>query len=895
MHPKEVILSVVAIWALLWLATAKAPADDASTGWALRPLVKPALPATVVTTRVGVDVGARTPVDAFIREKLDQAGLSPSAPADRRTLLRRATFDLTGLPPSPDDLKRFQGDPSPNAFDRELDRLLASPRYGERWARHWMDVVHYAETHGHDEDAIRPNMWPYRDYLIAAFNSDKPYARFVREQVAGDVLYPAIPEATVATAFLATGPWDASSQMGIQDGTIDKERARYLDRDDMIATTMSTFVSATVHCARCHDHKMDPIPTEDYYALQAVFAGVDRVDRPYDPNPEVAARRRSLTKDLAELESGHLPRTPASTRTWKEDVENWEKSRRRHRWHALPLVSHRSENGATLERQADGSVLSSGHRPEKDTYFLTFSGPAEGITAIQLEVMIDPSLPESGPGRADNGNLHLSEIVIRPREQTGGIADSRADFNQEGWTISMAHDGVETTAWGIFPQVSAPHRAMFVLKQPITLSEEETLTIELRQWHGGGHLIGRPRISFSQNPEPSLASPLPPDVEAALKVPSSERDDAQWKTLALHRALEDTERELASLPAPRFVYAVASEFSAQGNFKPAVTPREVRVLHRGDILSPGPLATPGSLSCVSRLANRFPSTNGKDEGERRAALAQWLADPENVLTWRSIANRVWHYHFGVGIVATPNDFGQMGSPPSHPALLDWLACELRDNGGSLKQLHRLMMKSAVYRQRSEDNRAGRERDQTNRWLWRAKHTRLEAECYRDAVLALSGDLDLEMGGPSARHFNLTKGVHVTPNLDYFGFDPEDPVNFRRSVYRFVFRTVPDPLMQSLDCPDASQFAPKRAESTTALQALATLNSPFLISQSTRIAARLERERPNLKAQIALLFDRALQRPPDEEETAAFVDLASRHGLANACRVMINSSEFLYLR
>src|SRR5688500_3030554 len=344
-------------WATAALAPAAAAEPHARKDhWAYRLLVRPRVPPVQDATR------RSNPIDAFVLAKLESQGMKPSPEADRRTLIRRVYFDLTGLPPTPADVETFLTDASPGAYERLVDRLLASPRYGERWARHWMDVVHYAETHGHDEDKPRPNAWSYRDYLIRSFNEDDSYSRFVVEQIAGDVLWPDEPRATVATAFLAVGPWDQSSQMGIEDGTLDKQVARYLDRDDMIATAMSTFVSSTVHCARCHAHKFDPISQEDYYALQAVFAGVDRVDRSYDADPKVHAERKRLNREKQELAgSGKTerllsPEVQAQVAAWEKRVGTPAA------WSVLEPTEVRSAEGATLTELEDGSILSGGKR-----------------------------------------------------------------------------------------------------------------------------------------------------------------------------------------------------------------------------------------------------------------------------------------------------------------------------------------------------------------------------------------------------------------------------------------------------------------------------------------------------------------------------------------------------
>jgi hypothetical protein len=323
-------------------------------------------------------------------------------------------------------------------------------------------------------------------------------------------------------------------------------------------------------------------------------------------------------------------------------------------------------------------------------------------------------------------------------------------------------------------------------------------------------------------------------------------------------------------------------------------PRPVHVLARGNIATPGELATPGALACLPELPASFDLADANDEGARRAALARWLTAPANVLLWRSIVNRVWHYHFGRGLCDTPNDFGRMGAVPTHPELLDWLAVEFRDGGGSLKRLHRLMVMSAVYRQASSHVPEFAASDGDNRLLWRMNRTRLDAESIRDATLRITGLLDPTMGGPSVKQFIQTAGVHVTPTVDYQGFDPDDPANFRRSVYRFVFRTLPDPFMDSLDCADASQLTPARNTSVTALQALSMLNNRFMVRQSEHLADRLMTLSSDPAGRVAALYRLTLLREPTADESAAFVDYAARHGLANACRVLLNSNEFMFV-
>ncbi len=864
---------------LAWVSVAAISMADGGH-WSLKPLVRPEPPGG----------GEVSPVDAFVGDRLRRSGLTMSPPAEKRVWLRRVHFDLIGLPPSPWEMAAYLGDGSDLAEERVVDRLLASPRYGERWARHWMDVVRYAETHGHDEDAIREEAWPYRDWLIRAYNEDKPYEEFVREQLAGDTGAPGMGWAPEATGFLACGPWDGSSQMGIQDGTTDKKVAQYLDRDDMLSATMSAFTSTTVHCARCHDHKFDPVTLEDYYALQAVFAGVDKVERPFDADPEVGRRRGELMAAPGKWEAQkNDPAVLAEAAKWARGLE-----RRAGQWEILAPEKVESEAGSPYTVQPDGSVLFGGEVPAKDTYTVTGRVGLKRVTGLRVEVLADATLPMNGPGRAENGNLHLSEIRVRIGGKAAKIGRARADFDQAGWEIGKAIDGDVDSAWGIHPEEGRGHWAEFVLAEPAGAGEGAEIAVELEQAHGRGHVIGRPRISVTGEEVVDGQVEMSGEVARMLGVPEGERTPEERGELALAYLKEEHGRALAALPEAGRVFAVASEFEAKGNFKPAGKAREVRVLKRGDIHSPGEVATAGALSSVPGLPGRFELGEGHGEGERRAALAEWLTHRENVLTWRSIVNRVWHYHFGRGIAATPNDFGKMGEGPTHPELLDWLAYEFRERGGSLKWLHKEIVLSATYRQASDDRPECEAVDGGNRLLWRMERRRLDAESIRDAVLALSGKLDLRMGGPSDRQFHTRKGVHVTPVVDYLGFDPDDPANFRRSVYRFVFRTVPDPLMRALDCPDASQPAPRREESATALQALAMLNNRFLVRQAEHLAEDLRRGGGELEDQVGELFLRAYGRQAGEEEGEKVVGYAREHGLENACRVIINSSEFVFV-
>jgi hypothetical protein len=624
--------------------------------WSLQPLVQPPVP------NVQGD-WIRTPIDAFILSRLEANNLSPSPEADRRTLIRRLYFDLIGLPPTFDEVQAFVADSDPRAYERLVDRLLASPHYGERWGRHWLDVVHYGDTHGYDKDKLRPNAWPYRDYVIHALNDDRPYSRFVEEQVAGDVLYPGTADGIVATGFLVAGPFDFVGQIEVAEGTLAKAITRNLDRDDMASTTIATFNSMTAHCARCHNHKFDPITQEDYYSLQAVFAGIDRADRPYGNNKE-------------------------------------------------------------------------------------------------------PS--PSGRGQGE----------------------------------------------------------------------------------------GAPVPANSPSPQPSPQG----------------RGSSQSTGL---------------------VFAAATDFAPQGQFVPTKgKPRPVHLLTRGSEKDPGAEVGPGTCGYLSELDARFAIDVSAGEGPRRAALAKWLVDRQNPLTWRSIVNRVWQYHFGRGIVDTPNDFGRMGSLPTHPELLDWLAAEFRDGPQSLKRLHRLICTSAVYRQSSNGNPAFERQDGANQYLWRMNRRKLEAETVRDSVLAVAGKLDTKMGGPGYYAFGFINDE--SPHYNYDAYDPDDPSSHRRSVYRLIVRSVPDPFMATLDCADASASVARRNETVTPLQSLALLNNRFMVRMAEHFATRITSLGNDNATRLRAACRLALSRDPTPTELAPLVTYAERHGLANTCRLIFNMNEFVFV-
>ena len=853
--------------------------DKSSDWWSLRPL--PSSESHRSITRELAKSGL-SPIDSLIQKKLHENGIKPSPDADRRTLIRRLTFDLHGLPPTIENTNTFINHQSPNAYEQLVDQLLASPRYGERWARHWLDTIHFADTHGFEHDVFRPNAWRYRDYVISALNQDIPWPQFIREQLAADAFYPDKPELKAALGFLGAGPYDQSTASTAQR-TYD-----YLDRDDMVNQTMSAFTSTTASCARCHNHKFDPISQEDYYSLQAVFAGISKGDLNYDASNEIARSRKhwqDLIGSADKLDSSVLM-LPEN----KKIVTDWEKSYGKTvaDWQLARLDTFYSSDGATLTRESDGSILASGKRPDRDTYTASADPGLKTVTALRLEVLRDEKLPKNGPGRQDNGNLHLSEFeayYFKPGSDSAQklkFKKASADFNQDGWTINHAVDGNDRTAWGIFPKINESHVAVFQLSESIKTEPGSKLLIVLKQLHGDGHLVGRFRLSVTDS-ESANTEAISPVVTKGLKLAENQRTLEQRLAIAGFVMRNHAMAELAKIPAQAAVYGVIS-----GANKP------VHVLARGDIEKPGKIAEPGSLLAVSILNGRFQIKNPDMESDRRAALANWLADPKNPLTWRSIANRLWHYHFGKGLCDTPSDFGRMGGQPSHPELIDWLACELRDNQGSLKHMHRQILLSHAYRQSSASRAEGVAKDPENRLVWRMNRLRLDAESYRDAVLAVSGRLDLKAGGPGVEYFKTSPGQQLTPKVDYSGFDWNRPEAGRRSIYRVVWRGIPDPFLEALDFPDAALLQPTRSFSASPLQSLTLFNNDFMLSQSSFFASRVEKLGSENSNRVQSAVQLAFLRTPEPTEMQSLTAYADKHGLAALCRILFNSNEFMFI-
>ncbi len=878
-----------ACWTLAQALDAPNHAVTPSDWWSLKPLQRPPIPHLVPG-----DSRPANPIDSFIAAKLTEIGLSPSPEVDRRTLIRRLYFDLIGLPPTPEQIEEFAADNNPQAYDKLVDRLLDSQHHGERWARHWLDVVHYGETHGYDKDQPRPNAWPYRDYVIRALNEDRSYARFVQEQVAGDVLFPGTRDGTEALGFISAGPWDLIGHAEVPESKMDGRVARHLDRDDMVGNTLQTFNSLTVQCAQCHNHKFDPILQEDYYSLQAVFAAVDRADTRYDADPVVARSRKQLARQQAELTVSKKALDAAINSRAGQPLEDLEKRI------AAAEASMKKGDAAgyhsSIEKQQDSvkwvqvdlgrdvaltSVVLHGCKDDFNSIGEGFGFPVRFKVEISDEATFKSAQIVSDFSRSDHPNPKLKPLIL----DAGGrvaryvrVTATKLAARQDDYIFALA----ELDALGIGGTNAALGAAVTALD-----SIEAPVRWQKTNLTDGGY----PGASkFDSKELISLRS-----ERAGLRAKAT-TDDQRQVMARMERDLGVLKSELDKLPTQSVAY-VASVHTGTGAFTGTGAkggkPRPIHILNRGSLEKPGKEVGPGTLSCVEGLTSRFELPPNHSEGERRAALAKWLTDTRNPLTWRSIVNRVWQYHFGRGLVETPNDFGRMGARPTHPELLDWLATEFRDSGQSLKALHKLIVSSATYRQISRGPEAFAKVDSDNRYLWRMNRRKLEAESIRDAALFVAGKLDLKMGGPSFKDFVVDKPEH-SPHYEYHRHDPEDPKSQRRSIYRFIVRSQQQPFMTTLDCADPSMQVGRRNESVSPLQALALLNNGLILTVSKHFAEKVGRNQGDMAAKVRRAYYEAVGRPPSLQDERELADYATGFGLPNLCRVLINLNEFSFV-
>jgi mono/diheme cytochrome c family protein len=850
---------------------------DPRDHWSFRPVARPEPPTTADET------WGRNEVDRFVLARLEQAGLRPAPEADRASWLRRVSFDLTGLPPSPEEIDGFVNDPAEEAWERVVDALLASPRYGERWAQHWLDVVRYADTHGFEVNTERPHAWPYRDYVIRAFNDDRPYDRFVREQIAGDTL-----GEDAATGFLVTASVLLPGQIGQDEPS--KRLARQDALDEIVVNLGQTFLGLSVGCARCHDHKFDPISAREYYAMQAFVAGVEYEDREMRTSDAEAKRREEavLRTRATEIDQLLARFSPIA----------------RPRSEAPSPVSPPPEHDGSPASRSENEIVPLPLRPPVNARLNVDRFPPAKARHLRFTVLetndLEPCLDELEVFDVSGVNVALpamgtvatssGDTVVADRHELrflndGHYGNSRSWMSNErgrGWVVMefAQEQEIDRVVWGRDRESQFTDRLATRYRIEIAETSGEWRTVA----------------------DSSDRDTATPDSKTTASVLAGLDGTEATEAAQLLDEKKSVERRIRKLTEGRLAFA--------GTFR---APDRIRLLHRGDPEQPREEIDPAVPSVLGTMT--LPRDT--EEAYRRRALADWIARPDNPLTARVMANRIWQGHFGIGLVDTPSDFGLNGSPPTHPELLDWLASEFIRTGWSVKRMHRLLVLSSTYRQSSrtghlpptpgaqqksaqslEPNPAASTLagvqasriDADVRLLWRFPSRRLEAESIRDAMLAVGGRLNLETGGRGFDLFDRRGGLTGFVPIESFAGD-----GLRRMIYAHKVRRERDGVFGAFDCPDAGQSTARRMESTTPIQALNLFNSRFTLEQSDAFAARVDAEAGEaLEDRIRRAYRLALGREPIPEELAEAAPVLVEHGTTVLCRALFNSNEFLFL-
>lgn len=810
------------------------------TWWAFRPLNKPVPP------HVKNAAWVKTPVDAFILAKQEASGLTPNHDAEKEILLRRVTFDLTGLAPTPEERAEFLHDASPEAYTRLVDRLLASKHYGERWGRHWLDVVRFAESNGYEFDAFRPGAYHYRDWVIDALNNDMPYDEFIRMQLAGDKLKPGEYESSSAAGFLVAGPYPG------QITAKTREKIRYDQLDDMVSTIGNGMLGLTMNCVRCHDHKYDPLPQKDYYGIAAALAttvqSASKIDLAHSETQKKAAAHQKagepLVAALKKFEADELPKRFGS---WQRD--QLPKLKSDAPWQIFDIQSATAQN-AQLTTDRDGHVIYVGNKTKDDTYTIKVLTHQKGVRAIRINALSDPSLPRKGPGLSDNGNFVLGDVTVTarplaPEDKTKPVKlDLKAGavtFEQKRYEFAQSVDNSPNTGWGVAPQMGKDHAGIFEIEgDPVGFDGGTEFTVQLR--FSGFFGLGKLRIAFTDHAKAKLADAEDMqnlgELRALVKAKAAPVEMSRWfsrfdaRARELSAAVSEHERKR---PQPVLTEVYTTKDGGE----------DVYFLRRGEVDRKDGKADTNFIQVLMRDSGAERKwVPEKDNVHPRISLANWMTDADaggGPLLARVIVNRLWRQHFGRGIVATTNDFGSQGESPTHPELLDWLASQLVESGWKLKTVHRQILLSATYRQSGEVNPKSVKLDPENHFWSQRPARRLEAEAIRDALLQLGGRLDPAMHGPSET----------------------DVASGRRSVYLRVKRSELVPFLTMFDAPEPTQSTGDRGNTTVPTQALAVMNSPFVRDMATRFSARLKGDTP--EQMITGAYEQALGRQPGADE------------------------------
>jgi len=863
-----------------WIEAAKPPKH-----WAFVAPVRPAVPSVRNASWV------RNPIDAFVLAKLESEGLQPSPEADRVTLLRRVSLDLTGLPPTPAEVDAFVQDKSPNAYEKQVDRLLASPHYGEKWARHWLDGSRYADSDGYEKDKPR-FVWFYRDWVINSFNRNLPYNEFVIDQIAGDLLPNATQDQKVATGFLR-------NSMINEEGGIEPEQFRMEAMFDRMDAIGKGILGVTIQCAQCHNHKYDPLTQEEYYRMFAFLNNSNEANvAVYTPAQQM--KIAEIQRRTREIEAGLQHRSS----DWQDRMAQWEDSVAHNQpdWVVVrPDVDDISTGGQRYIPLEDGSLLAQGYAPTKHAVKLTVKTPMKSVSAFRLELLTDPNLPLGGPGRSIKGTGALSEFTVEaapassPEKSTKvTIARATADINlpetpleamffdksnkkRVTGPIEYAIDGKDETAWGIDagPALrNQPRKAVFNAADPIQNDVGTILTFYLRQNAGGwnsddnqNNNLGRFRLSITDAKD-AVADPLPVAVRAILAIPRAQRTPLQEQTVFSYwRSTQPEWKEENDAIAA--LWREHPESSSQLVLDELAKSRATHQLIRGDFLNPGKEVTPGVPAFLNPLPAGAPAN--------RLTFANWLVSRDSPTTARAFVNRMWLEYFGIGIVETAEDFGTQSAAPSHPELLDWLAVEFMDHNWDVKAMQRLIATSATYRESSKITPELEAKDPYNRLLARGPRFRVDAEIVRDIALEASGLLDPEVGGPSvhppAPAFLFLPPTSYGPKV---WNNSQGPEKYRRALYTFRFRSVPYPMLQVFDSPNGDSSCVRRSRSNTPLQALTTLNEPLFLDAARALALKtLDEGGPTDRQRVTFAVRRVLSRAPSEDETRLLLGLLEK--------------------
>ncbi|MEZ6122347.1 MAG: PSD1 and planctomycete cytochrome C domain-containing protein [Planctomycetaceae bacterium] len=855
---------------------------DFETHWSFVPPRRPELP------HVRRSEWPRNAIDAFVLAQQEAHDLQPSPPADRTTLLRRLSLDLIGLPPTPEELDEWLADSSNDAESRQIERLLASPHYGERWGRIWLDAARYADSDGYEKDKPR-FVSRYRDWVIAAFNCNQPYDEFIIDQIAGDLRPKATQDQRVATGFLR-------NSMINEEGGIDPEQFRMEAMFDRMDAVGKSILGLTIQCSQCHSHKYDPLTQEDYYRMFA-FLNNSHEGSIATYTPDQLRQQADLQQQVRTLETDFQHQHP----DLNQRIKAWESHviEREALWTVVQSAEDDLSGGQKMYRMPDGSYLCQGYAPTKHTVTIQITTDLPKITAMRLEQLKDPNLPFGGPGRSIQGTAALTEFKVRAwpvghpeqaklvrfAEATAGInADEKpldsiysdkSDQKRRIGPVAFAIDGVNDTAWGVAidpVRRNRPCQAVFVPETPIENPHGTVLEFQLVQNHGGwnsddnqNHNLGRFRLGVT-SADNAIHDLVPADVRAILDIPSAQRTAAQSAMVfAAWRENNEDGRELTQ--QINTIWKQHPEPVSQMVLQERRQMRVTSLLNRGDFLKPVRTVSAGTPDFLHPLQSESSKPDRLD-------FARWLVSRDSPTAARAIVNRIWLAYFGEGLVSTVDDLGIQGARPSHPELLDWLAVELMDSNWDLKHLHRLITESATYRQSSRVTPDLLQRDPTNRWLTRGARFRVDAEIVRDITLAASGLLNPTIGGPSV-HPPAPEFLFVPPASYGPKVWPESQGadRYRRAMYTFRFRSVPYPMLEAFDAPNADVSCVRRSRSNTPLQALTSLNEPLFLEAARALGRRMASTVEQDDTQrLTLGFRRCTARFPTEREAQVLLNL-----------------------